>query len=44
MQCATALHENLLVQTAVGHYGVFSDRHWTNEIYPLVRDVIHFND
>lgn len=32
------------VQTAVGHYGVFSGRRWTNEVYPLVRDVIHIND
>jgi poly(3-hydroxybutyrate) depolymerase len=32
------------VQTAVGHYGVFSGRRWTNEGYPLVRDFIHLND
>jgi len=29
------------VQTGVGHYGVFSGRRWTQEIYPLVRDMIH---
>ncbi|HUZ74575.1 MAG TPA: hypothetical protein VMU87_16445 [Stellaceae bacterium] len=29
------------VQTGVGHYGVFSGRRWSREIYPLVRDVIH---
>lgn len=28
------------VQTAVGHYGVFSGRRWENEIYPLVRETI----
>ncbi len=28
------------VQTGVGHYGVFSGRRWTSEIYPLVRDTI----
>jgi polyhydroxyalkanoate depolymerase len=28
------------VQTGVGHYGVFSGRKWTNEIYPKVRDTI----
>jgi polyhydroxyalkanoate depolymerase len=32
------------VQTAVGHYGVFSGRRWQNEIYPIVRDVIHVNN
>jgi polyhydroxyalkanoate depolymerase len=32
------------VQTAVGHYGVFSGRRWANEVYPVVRDVIHAND
>ena len=32
------------VQTAVGHYGVFSGRRWTNEVYPLVRDIIHINN
>jgi poly(3-hydroxybutyrate) depolymerase len=29
------------VQPNVGHYGVFSGRRWQNNIYPLVRDVIH---
>ena len=28
------------VQTGVGHYGVFSGRRWTGEIYPIVRDTI----
>ena len=32
------------VQTGVGHYGVFNGRKWNNEIYPLVRDFIHFSD
>jgi poly(3-hydroxybutyrate) depolymerase len=29
------------VQPGVGHYGVFSGRRWQQQIYPLVRDVIH---
>ena len=29
------------VQPGVGHYGVFSGRRWKNQIYPMVRDVIH---
>jgi poly(3-hydroxybutyrate) depolymerase len=29
------------VQTGVGHYGVFSGRRWTNEIYPRLREVVH---
>ncbi len=29
------------VQAGVGHYGVFSGRRWENNIYPIVRDVIH---
>jgi poly(3-hydroxybutyrate) depolymerase len=29
------------IQTGVGHYGVFSGRRWSQEIYPRVRDVIH---
>jgi polyhydroxyalkanoate depolymerase len=29
------------VQAGVGHYGVFSGRRWQNNIYPVVRDVIH---
>lgn len=28
------------MQTAVGHYGVFSGRRWETEIYPVVREVI----
>jgi len=29
------------VQTGVGHYGVFSGKKWSQEIYPRVRDMIH---
>lgn len=29
------------VQTGVGHYGVFSGRKWSQQIYPRVREVIH---
>ena len=29
------------VQAGAGHYGVFSGKRWQNEIYPVVRDVIH---
>jgi len=28
------------LQPGVGHYGVFSGKHWQREIYPIVRDVI----
>jgi poly(3-hydroxybutyrate) depolymerase len=28
------------LQLGVGHYGVFSGRRWTNEIYPQLREVI----
>jgi poly(3-hydroxybutyrate) depolymerase len=28
------------LQTGVGHYGVFSGRRWTQEVYPMVREVI----
>ena len=28
------------VQTGVGHYGVFSGRRWSGEVYPKVRDLI----
>jgi poly(3-hydroxybutyrate) depolymerase len=31
------------VQSNVGHYGVFSDKRWQNQIYPIVRDVIHIS-
>jgi len=31
------------VQTGVGHYGVFNGQRWSNEIYPLVREVIRFS-
>ena len=32
------------VQPGAGHYGVFSGRRWSQQIYPLVRDVIHASD
>jgi polyhydroxyalkanoate depolymerase len=28
------------MQTGVGHYGVFSGRRWSNQIYPVLRDLI----
>jgi poly(3-hydroxybutyrate) depolymerase len=31
------------LQAGAGHYGVFSGRRWTNEIYPLLRDFVHAN-
>ncbi len=31
------------VQTGVGHYGVFSGRHWETRVYPLVRETIYMN-
>lgn len=34
--------KNHHVQTGVGHYGVFSGRKWNQQIYPRVRDTIHF--
>jgi polyhydroxyalkanoate depolymerase len=30
------------VQAGAGHYGVFSGRRWSQQIYPVVRDVIHY--
>ncbi len=32
------------VQTGVGHYGTFSGRRWTNEIYPKLRDIIEMTN
>jgi len=32
------------VQTSVGHYGVFSGRRWSNEVYPKVRDIIEMTN
>ena len=29
------------IQPGVGHYGVFSGRRWSANIYPVVREVIH---
>jgi poly(3-hydroxybutyrate) depolymerase len=31
------------VQAGVGHYGVFSGKRWQNQIYPVVRGVIHLS-
>jgi polyhydroxyalkanoate depolymerase len=28
------------MQTGVGHYGVFSGRRWSGQIYPVVRELI----
>jgi poly(3-hydroxybutyrate) depolymerase len=30
-----------IVQTGAGHYGVFSGRRWNNEVYPVLRQLIH---
>jgi poly(3-hydroxybutyrate) depolymerase len=32
------------VQPGAGHYGVFSGRRWENNIYPIVRDVVHCSE
>jgi|SRR5215471_9566937 len=32
------------VQAGVGHYGVFSGSRWTNQIYPMVKNVILSSD
>jgi poly(3-hydroxybutyrate) depolymerase len=32
------------MQAGVGHYGVFSGRAWTNQIYPMVKNVILQSD
>jgi len=32
------------MQTGVGHYGVFSGRRWNQEVYPIVREMIHVSD
>ena len=31
------------MQAGAGHYGVFSGKRWSNEIYPLLRDFVHVN-
>jgi poly(3-hydroxybutyrate) depolymerase len=31
------------LQAGAGHYGVFSGRRWSNEIYPQLRDFVHLN-
>jgi poly(3-hydroxybutyrate) depolymerase len=28
------------MQAGVGHYGVFSGNRWTNQIYPILKNVI----
>ncbi len=28
------------LQNGVGHYGIFSGRRWSNEVYPKLRDFI----
>ncbi|HPR45553.1 MAG TPA: hypothetical protein PLZ13_14645, partial [Ottowia sp.] len=33
--------KNHHIQTGVGHYGVFSGRKWSQQIYPRVRETIH---
>jgi len=32
------------IQTGVGHYGVFSGRRWTHEVYPMLRQIIQMAD
>ncbi len=32
------------IQAGAGHYGVFSGKRWNNQIYPIVRDVIHTSE
>ena len=32
------------IQAGVGHYGVFSGKRWNNNIYPVVRAVIHVSE
>jgi poly(3-hydroxybutyrate) depolymerase len=32
------------VQTGAGHYGVFSGRRWSSEVYPKVRDIIEMTN
>ena len=42
--CAAGLRQYMkthYVQAGAGHYGVFSGRRWSGNIYPVVRDVIH---
>ena len=31
------------MQTGVGHFGVFSGRRWNQEVYPIVRDMVHIS-
>ena len=32
------------IQAGAGHYGVFSGKRWSNQIYPVVREVIHSSE
>ena len=32
------------MQAGAGHYGVFSGRRWQQQIYPIVRDLVHLAD
>jgi poly(3-hydroxybutyrate) depolymerase len=32
------------VQTGAGHYGIFSGRRWSNEVYPRLRDIIEMTN
>jgi polyhydroxyalkanoate depolymerase len=32
------------IQADVGHYGVFSGRHWEASVYPLIRETIRAAD
>jgi poly-beta-hydroxyalkanoate depolymerase len=32
------------MQAGVGHYGVFSGRRWTQQTYPIVREMIYGTD
>lgn len=38
------MRRNHHLQNGVGHYGVFSGRHWANEVYPRVRHIIQANN
>lgn len=32
------------IQAGAGHYGVFSGKRWSSQIYPVVREVIHSSE
>jgi polyhydroxyalkanoate depolymerase len=46
MLCGTIAPESRRshVQAGVGHYGVFSGRHWETQVYPLIRETIRAAD